>query len=143
MEAHKESEQESSQTPGGGLDRLGAVASGLCAAHCATAAFTPALLSALGVGVLIGHEAERAFTGVAVAIAFGALVYGWRRHRSPVVAALLVLGIAGLLASRLLEGEGGHDEHHASHLLGTLLGIGAGLTLISGHILGLRGSSSR
>lgn len=82
------------------LDRVGAVASSLCAVHCAVCALLPAAFGALGMGSLLGHEAEWVFTLIAVAFAAGALISGWRRHRSVWVAGLLALGIAGLLASR-------------------------------------------
>ncbi len=99
------------------VDRLGAMASGLCAVHCALCALLPAVFGVLGVGFLLGHEAEWVFTLVAVAFATGALVLGWRRHRSFWVVGLLAMGIVGLLVSRGLEmGSGHHHEpHHDSH----------------------------
>lgn len=98
------------------VDRIGAVASSLCAVHCALVALLPAALGALGLGALLGHEAEWVFTLIAVAFAGGALFLGWRRHRSSLVAGLLVLGIVGLLASRGIEmSSGHHDEHGESH----------------------------
>ncbi len=99
---------------GGGenLDKVGAVASTLCAIHCAVCALLPAAFGALGVGFLLGQEAEWIFTLIAVAFAGAALFFGWRKHRSNAVMAVLVLGIVGLLASRVIEGAGGHDHHH-------------------------------
>ena len=63
---------------------------------------------------LFGHEAEWIFTLIAVAFASGALVLGWRVHRSSKVAGFFLLGIIGLLASRGLE-MGSHDDHHGHH----------------------------
>lgn len=98
------------------LDRLGAIASSLCAAHCAVCALLPMAFGALGFGFLLGHEAEWMFTMVAVTFASCALFLGWRRHRSGVVAGLLILGIVGLLASRGLEmGSAHHDHDHGHH----------------------------
>lgn len=95
------------------IDRFGAVASSLCAVHCAICALLPAAFGALGLGLLLSHEAEWVFTLIAIGFAAGALILGWRRHRSVLVAGLLALGIAGLLTSRVLEmGEAHHDEHH-------------------------------
>ena len=100
------------------VDRFGAVASSLCAVHCALCALLPAAFSALGLGFLIGHEAEWILSLVAVALGAGALFLGWRQHRSVQVAGLLVIGIVGLLASRGLEmgsDHHGHEDeaHHA------------------------------
>lgn len=100
----------------GRVDRLGALASSLCAVHCALAALLPASLGALGLGFLLGERAEWLFTIIAMAFAAGASVLGWRRHRSRLVVTLLALGIAGLLASRMIEmGSGHHDHGEAPH----------------------------
>lgn len=120
---------------------------------------------ALGLGALLGHEAEWVFTATAIVFGASALVLGWRRHRSARVAALLGLGIVGLLASRGIEMSGGHDDHHAeaahaaaahhaaadaqdahdahpeagfAHAAGTAVGVLAGLMLLFGHLLNLR-----
>lgn len=100
------------------VDQAGAVASTLCAIHCAICALLPAAFGALGLGMLLSQTAEWAFTLVAVSIAAGALVLSWRQYRSIAVAGLLSLGIVGLLASRVLEmgsDHHHHGEHHADH----------------------------
>lgn len=145
------------------VDRLGALASTLCAVHCAACALLPAAFGALGLGFLLGHEIEWAFTLIAVALATGALVFGWRRHRSRPVVLLLALGIVGLLVSRGIEMGSEHHEHathepvsHSStpkthheadegdaHLTGTIVGVAAGLLLLSGHLLNIRATRRR
>ena len=97
------------------VDKLGAIASGACAVHCAICALLPVAFSALGLGFFKGHEAEWVFTAVATVFALGALVMGWRQHRSIRVVGLLAVGIVGLLASRGLEMGSEHDEHHGDH----------------------------
>ncbi|MEM9192365.1 MAG: MerC domain-containing protein [Myxococcota bacterium] len=103
------------------VDRIGAVASSMCAVHCALVAMVPAVFGALGLGFLLGQGAEWVFTLIAIAFAAGATVIGWRRHRSRKVVALLAIGIVGLLASRGLEmgssheGHHAHDAHHGEH----------------------------
>ena len=94
------------------VDRVGALASSLCAVHCMVCMLLPYAFGALGLGFLLGHEAEWTFTLIAVALALGALVMGWRRNRSIRVSLLLILGISGLLVSRGLEAAGEHDDHH-------------------------------
>ncbi len=84
----------------------------LCALHCASAAFIPAALGAMGMGALLGHEAEWVFTIIAIGFAATAAFVGWRRHRSTLIVALLGLGIVGLLASRFIEMSSGHDHGH-------------------------------
>ena len=78
------------------IDRFGAVASSLCALHCAICALLPTVFAALGLGMLLSQTAEWFFTLVAVSFALGALIFGWRTHRSHVVVGLLGLGIIGI-----------------------------------------------
>ena len=84
-------------------DRLGSVASTLCAVHCAICAFLPVIFTAVGLNFLLNQSAEWLFSLVAIAFGLGALILGWRRHRSKTVAILLTLGVVGILASRGLE----------------------------------------
>ena len=97
------------------IDQAGAVASTLCAIHCAICALLPAVFGALGLSMLLSQTAEWAFTLVAVSIAAGALVLSWRQYRSVAVAGLLSLGIFGLLASRVLEMGSDHHHHNGHH----------------------------
>ena len=133
-------------------DRLGSVASTLCALHCAVCAFLPVIFTGLGLGFLLGQSVEWLFSLVAVAFGLGALVLGWRTHGSKKVAALLTLGVIGILASRGLEMGSDHhghgEEHHADehgdehddagHMLGAIVGVLAGMTLLSGHLLNIQ-----
>ena len=105
-------------TPNETVDRIGAIASSLCAVHCAVVALLPAVLGSLGLGALLGHEAEWVFTIIAIAFAAGAAILGWRRHKSNAVLAILAIGIVGLLASRGIEMSGGHHDHGDHHAHG-------------------------
>lgn len=109
-----------------GWDGLGQFASGACALHCALCALAPSLFTVLGMDLMLDHEAEWAFTILAIVFASGALVAGWMKHRAPRVAGLFILGIGLLLASRFLEEFGGHE-------LGTFVGVVAGILLVVSH----------
>ncbi len=158
----------SGSSNGARIDRFGAIAGGLCAVHCAVCAFLPVAFAALGLGFFVGHEAEWIFTLVAITFAVAALVSTWRRHRSALPVVLLLLGIAGLFASRGLEmTSADHKDHHAEakhlashlhadaqdshtpassaiaspsnlHFAGTTVGVAAGLLLLAGHLVNLR-----
>lgn len=116
---------------GVGVDRVGTLASAACALHCAMCALLPGVFATLGLGALLGHEAEWGFTLVAVVFAAAALFLGWRRHRSFIVVLALGAGIAGLLLARVLEESGVHG-------MGTILGVGAGVALVVGHLSNLK-----
>ena len=122
------------QTTGAGWDRLGALASGACAVHCAISALLPSAFAAIGLGALLGHEAEWVFTVIAIALAAAAFFYGWRKHKSAKVGVAFMLGISGLLLARLLE------ENGAWQGAGPGIGASAGAVLILGHMWNLRES---
>lgn len=155
------------------VDRIGALASGACAVHCALGVLLPAGIGVAGLDVLLGHRSEGIVTVVAVILAATALYLGWPRHRSLPVAALFVVGIFGLISARALEMGSDHGHHHhpeeaelasgahheaeahghgegderdpASGPLdaGSLLGMGAGLMLLIGHVSSRRAMKSR
>lgn len=116
------------------IDRLGGLASSLCAAHCLLCAVAPSLFTLLGLGALLGHRAEWGFTLLAAGLAASALLFSWRRHRSPLVAAVFAAGIGGLFLSRALE-EAGSDG------LGLVLGVSAGAALVLAHAINLRSAA--
>ena len=97
------------------IDRLGTVASCLCAIHCAACALLPAALSTLGLGLLFSPVAEWVFTLVAIAFAVGTLIINWKQTRSRLVIIFFTFGIIGLLASRMIEESTGHHDHLGAH----------------------------
>ena len=111
-------EEQPNEAPQNKVDKIGIVASSLCAAHCAICALLPAVFAVIGLDLLLSHEAEWALTIFAIGFAVGALALGWRNHRSKLVGSLLALGIVSLITSRVLEMNSSHhdhDDHHAHH----------------------------
>jgi hypothetical protein len=113
------------------VDRWGALASATCAVHCVLSAFLPQALAAVGLGILLGHEAEWGLTLVALVFASAALYLGYRKHRSARVAATLGAGIVALLLARFLE-------ESLAEPVGIGLSVLAGLTLVLGHFSNIR-----
>jgi hypothetical protein len=114
------------------IDRLGTLASGACAVHCALSAILPEAIAAVGLGALLGHELEWGFTFAALVFAATALPLGWRKHRSRPVVALLAGGIVALLLARVLEGAG--------EMVCISLSIVGGALLVTGHLSNIRAS---
>ncbi|HEX7917135.1 MerC domain-containing protein [Rudaea sp.] len=113
-------------------DRLGAVASFLCAVHCAALPFVLTVLPALGLGFLSDHRFERIFIAFASTLALGSLVRGYRRHR--VVSALWVAGVGIAL---LWTGAWLFDSGESPVLHAVLVTLG-GCCVALAHILNLR-----
>lgn len=78
-------------------DRIGALASFLCAIHCAALPFVLALLPLAGLEFLADHRFERAFVVFACALALLTLARGYRRHGRPGPLLLALPGLALLL----------------------------------------------
>lgn len=83
--------------PGGDLceraDRIGAIASAICAVHCASWPFLLALLPALGSTLLASEWLERGFVLFATLLVIASLGYGFSRHRRSSAAALAAAGL--------------------------------------------------
>jgi len=113
-------------------DRVGALASFLCALHCAALPFVLALLPALGLGFLADHGFERGFIMCATLFALATLVYGYRRHHARRALAFLVPALALLwIGGFVFDVHGGLGWHSLLVALG-----GSGVALA--HLTNLR-----
>lgn len=113
------------------VDRFGALASMLCAVHCALLPLIFGVLPALGLGFLANHAFEQAFVSFAIVLATISLVYGARKHGSYRALLILVPGII-LLIIGVLMGVDHSDPWHA-----TVVSIGGGLVALS-HVINMR-----
>jgi hypothetical protein len=116
----------------GFADRLGAMASFLCAIHCALLPFVLAALPAFGLGFLADHGFERAFIFFASLLALFTVVQGYRRHRAPRALALVLPGL-------LLLWIGGFifDAHSTLLWHAALVALGGSL-VAAAHLTNLR-----
>ncbi|NUO73372.1 MAG: MerC domain-containing protein [Frateuria sp.] len=112
-------------------DRLGAIASFLCAIHCAALPFVLAMLPLVGLEFLADHRFERAFVVFACALALLTLVNGYRRHRRPVPLLLAFPALALLLLGVTVA------ERYPLVLHSALVTCG-GVLLASAHFVNLR-----
>lgn len=74
-------------------DRVGAVASFLCAVHCASWPLLLAILPAIGASVLASEWIERSFVVFATVLALASLLSAFRHHRRLDALALLAPGL--------------------------------------------------
>lgn len=91
----------------------------------------PSVLVALGLQAIASPVIEWSLTIAALSVAALAVRAGYRRHRVVGVTLVFAVGAAGLIGSRLLETTG-------MHTWGTAMSVGAGLSLITAHLLNLR-----
>lgn len=112
-------------------DRVAALASFLCAIHCAVLPFIIVALPVLGLSFLADHRFEVGFVIFASLLASVALVAGYRRHGQRLPLMLAVPGIALLIIGvTLLEGRS-----LVAHSIMVTIG---GLMLASAHFVNLR-----
>lgn len=112
-------------------DRFGAMASFLCAIHCAALPFVLALLPVVGLEFLADARFERAFVVFACALALLTLVNGYRRHRRPTPLMLAFPGLSLLLLGVTVA------EQYPPQLHSALVTCG-GVLLASAHFVNLR-----
>jgi hypothetical protein len=112
-------------------DRIGALASFLCAIHCAALPFVLALLPLLGLGFLADHRFERGFVMFASALAVATLVSAYRHHRQPLPLLLALPGLALLITGVTFA------ENYSIALHSVLVTCG-GLLVAAAHFINLR-----
>ena len=120
------------------LDRLGAMGSLVCAAHCALIPVVIALLPSMGLASLNSDAFEMAFVVFATLLGLFSIVWGYRRHHAIRAISLLAPGLVVLWTGVLYA-----PLHHslvphavAMTLGGTLVGLAhlANLRLNHGHV---------
>lgn len=112
-------------------DRVGAMASFLCAIHCALLPFVLALLPLIGLEFLADHRFERIFVLCACVLASLVLVRGFRRHRRSLPLRLAVPGLSLLLLGIAFIDLG-------SPILHSVLVTCGGMLLAAAHFANLR-----
>jgi hypothetical protein len=112
-------------------DRIGAMASFLCAIHCAALPFVLALLPLLGLGFLADHRFERGFVMFACALALVSLISGYRHHHRSLPLFLALPGLALLITGVTFA------ENYSIALHSALVTCGR-LLVASAHFVNLR-----
>ncbi len=115
----------------GRADRFGAVASLVCAVHCALLPLVLGALPVLGLSFLADHRYEAMFIAFASVLATLMVAYGFRRHRRLLALWLLLPGIALLLAGAFSAFA------HGSALHSMLVAVG-GVLVAGAHVVNLR-----
>lgn len=116
------------------VDRIGTIASSVCALHCVLCALAPALLMFLNLDLLVSHEAEWVFTLIAAILAVVAARRGYCSCRSWKLPAILLTGVIVLFIARFAEKlELGIPE--------TIITVAGGCILVGGHLNNLRACS--
>lgn len=118
-------------------DRLGAMASAICAVHCLLTGVALGLLSVIGLGFLGSSTAEYAFLATTFTIGVIAVVHGVRRHHSALPSMFFVIGLVCWLLSHFVFGHG-HAHNGQSSIGGTTFAVMGGLCLITFHVLNQR-----
>jgi len=112
-------------------DRVGAMASFLCAIHCAALPFVLALLPILGLGFLADHGFERGFVLFACTLALITLISSYRHHHRQLPLLLAMPGLALLIFGVTLA------ENYSVALHSVLVTCG-GLLVAAAHFINLR-----
>ncbi len=109
------------------LDRAGAMASFLCAIHCALMPFVITMLPLLGLSFLASEPVEWALLLSSATLGTLSLCAGFREHRSRRVFAVLGIALALLVAGRVFH------EHHLGWW-GPMLMVLGGFTMMGAHL---------
>jgi hypothetical protein len=105
-------------------DRLGTIASTICAIHCAITGIAVSVLSVIGFSALQSPILEWGFLGFALVFGGWAAVRGYAIHRSWALLAIFTLGIVLLGGSHLVSpSKPGQGASGITELLSVIGGI--------------------
>ena len=113
------------------IDRLGAISSTVCALHCALCAFAPALLTIVGLGVLVSHTVEWTFALITAILAIVAAIRGYCPCGTWTAPLMLLTGDVVLIGGRFTEQLG-------LAIPESMITLAAGCILVGGHLSNLR-----
>lgn len=116
-------------------DKMGGVASFLCAVHCALSGLAVSVLPLIGLSFLHEPWVEVTFYGTAVLLGVWAAVRGWRLHKSVWPAVCFAFGL-GLVA--YAHWGMPHEEGSPLEAVGHGLSAIGGIVLVGFHILNAR-----
>lgn len=122
------------------FDKVGAVASAICAVHCLLTGLFLGLLSIIGLGFIGSGPAEFGFISAAVLIGSWAIVHGVRKHHSYIPALIFAFGLACIATSHFVFPHR-HEAHGAmtpAQIASTVFAVLGGLSLVSFHLVNLR-----
>jgi hypothetical protein len=114
------------------LDRFGALASGLCAVHCAAVPVALSLASGLQLGFLQDERVEWLLISTAALVGLISLASGYRQHRQPAALRTMTAGLSLLVAGRIF-----HSSSH-SFSIGTAASVAGGVTVAAAHLWNVR-----
>lgn len=124
-----------------GLDRIGAIASTVCAVHCLLTGVALGLLSYAGLGFMGSPLADMIFLGVAVAVAVVAIRHGIKKHHSYKPAMVFVAGLFCVVMGHFVI----HHEHaanetdiHLVDIVSTIFSVTGGICFVLFHVMNLR-----
>ncbi len=122
-------------------DKIGTVASAICAVHCLLTGVALGLLSYVGFGFMGSVITDLIFLSVAVVVAVVAIAHGVRKHHSYKPAAIFVIGLVLVVIGHFVL----HHEHAASpsvlhweDILSTIFSVLGGLCFVLFHVVNLR-----
>jgi len=114
-------------------DKAGAIASFVCAVHCATVGLLVSILPLIGLSFLHEPWVEASFYSLAIIFGVWAAIRGWKLHRSMWPGIMFAAGMT--LVGFGHWTAGGPPGHSALETVGHLVSAGGGLTLVAFHVL--------
>ncbi len=94
------------------IDRIGAVASSICAVHCLLTSIALGALSTLGLGFMESVWVDIFFVVLALSVGVFSVRHGYKHHASLLPPAIFFVGLTLVFVSHFIIG---HDHHHHDH----------------------------
>lgn len=119
------------------LDRVGTIASAICAVHCLITGVALGLLSYVGLGFFGSVIADVIFLAIAVIVAITAIRHGISKHHSYKPAFIFVLGLV-LISIGHFGFLHRHGTEVTPNVWGTLFSVLGGACFVAFHVVNFR-----
>jgi hypothetical protein len=121
-------------------DKVGAVASAVCAVHCLLTGVALGLLSVAGLGFVGSLWTDIVFLVLVLTVGATAIVHGIRKHHSVVPALIFVAGLLMFLVGHFAFGHphNAQQEWGPQRIAQVALSVIGGLCIVLFHVVNMR-----
>jgi len=113
------------------LDKIGAIASMICAFHCTVMPFLVVVLPVLSLSLFVSETFEWVFLSASLLLGITSMCFGYKKHKSLKAFPILASGLALIVIGRIMHQHAIHQKEMHIDLYNIILFSGGILVALS------------